>query len=53
MVVIFNIDPIKIVWEAHPNVERNRELGTPSNGRKLTDEVIISELFTQLKNLIV
>lgn len=45
-------DPIKIVWEAHPNVERNRELGTPSNGRELTDEVVISELFAQLKNLI-
>ena len=45
-------DPIEIVWEAHPNVERNRELGTSSNGRKLTDEGIIGELFAQLKRFI-
>lgn len=42
-------DSIKVVWEARPNVERNRELGTPRNGRKLTDEAIIDELSAQLK----
>ena len=32
----------EIVWEAHPNVERNKQIG--GHGRLLTDEKIIEEL---------
>lgn len=38
------LDPVKILWEAHPNINRNRELGTASNGRVLKDENLIAEL---------
>lgn len=34
---------IDIVWEAHPNIERNRLLGI-GQGRKLVDIKIIDEL---------
>lgn len=47
------LDPIGVVWEAHPNIDRNRELGMPSNGRLLTDERLIGELFEILKKWIV
>lgn len=47
------LDPVEIVWEAHPNIDRNRELGTPSNGRLLTDEQLIGELYEILKQWIV
>ncbi len=36
-----------IVWEAHPNIEQNRNLGIGS-GRALTDEVLTDELKTIL-----
>ncbi len=44
-IVIDDISNLKthIVWEAHPNIERNRMLGI-GNGRPLTDEAIIAEL---------
>ncbi len=32
-----------IVWEAHPNIQRNREMGIGA-GRKLTDTALIDEL---------
>ena len=35
--------------EAHPNIQRNVELGTPQNGRTLKDQKIIDELFDILK----
>ncbi len=34
---------LKILWEAHPNIERNRELQIGA-GRPLVDEGIITEL---------
>ena len=34
--------PYEIVWEGHPNIERNRSLG--GHGRLITDENTISEL---------
>lgn len=37
-------DPVSVLWEAHPNIQRNRELGTPTNGRKLSDSKLIDEL---------
>ena len=43
------LDPIEILWEAHPNIQRNAELGTPQNGRVLKDQRIIDELFEILK----
>ena len=42
-------DPIEVIWEAHPNIQRNVELGTPQNGRTLKDQKIIDELFDILK----
>ncbi len=47
------LDPIRILWEAHPNIARNRELGTAFNGRLLTDEKLIAELFEILKQWII
>lgn len=47
------LDPIEILWEAHPNIKRNQELGTASNGRCLKDEAIIDELFEILKYWII
>ncbi len=38
------LDPIDILWEAHPNIQRNIELGTSQNGRTLKDQSIIDEL---------
>ncbi len=43
------LDPISVVWEAHPNIQRNVELGTPQNGRTLKDQRIVDELFDILK----
>lgn len=40
--IVFESDAIEIVWEAHPNIERNKELG--GRGRLLTDANIINEL---------
>lgn len=42
----------KIVWEAHPNIARNRELGMGA-GRELKNQKIIDELFDILKEWIV
>ena len=39
---------MKVVWEAHPNVERNRELQI-GYGREITDDAIKDELFDILK----
>lgn len=39
---------IQIIWEAHPNIERNRELGIGA-GRELTDEKTIEELTEIIK----
>ncbi|MCR5267231.1 MAG: DUF5674 family protein [Lachnospiraceae bacterium] len=36
-------DPVEVVWEAHPNIERNRLLGIGC-GRELSDPDIIDEL---------
>lgn len=40
--------PVSVVWEAHPNINRNKELGIGS-GRVLTDQATIDELFDILK----
>ena len=44
-IVIDDYDTLKnhIVWEAHPNIEQNRNLGIGS-GRELTNAEIIDEL---------
>ncbi len=44
-------DPVEVVWEAHPNIERNRELGI-GKGRELSDQKTIDELFDILKRWI-
>ncbi len=44
-------DPVEVVWESHPNIERNKELGI-GRGRELTDQATIDELFDILKNWI-
>ncbi|SFC75098.1 DUF5674 family protein [Butyrivibrio sp. YAB3001] len=44
-------DPIEVVWESHPNIDRNRELGI-GRGRELTDQTTIDELFDILKSWI-
>ena len=41
-------DPVEVVWESHPNIGRNKELGI-GRGRELTDQSIIDELFDILK----
>ena len=41
-------DPVSVLWESHPNIERNRMLGI-GQGRKLTDQALIEELFEILK----
>ena len=40
-----------IVWEAHPNIDQNRRLGI-GRGRKLSNQEIIDDLFSILKNWI-
>ena len=47
------LDPVQILWEAHPNIDRNREMGTASNGRLLKDEKLIAQLFDILKQWII
>ena len=42
---------MEVVWEAHPNIDRNRELGI-GRGRELTDQKIVDELFDILKTWI-
>ena len=41
-------DPVEVVWEAHPNIERNRSLGI-GRGREITDQNTVDELFEILK----
>ena len=43
--------PVEVVWEAHPNIERNRMLGI-GRGRELSDQTTIDELFEILKTWI-
>ena len=41
--ILTDANEIQIIWEAHPNIERNRDLGIGA-GRELTDQAIIEEL---------
>lgn len=43
---------LHVVWEAHPNIERNHELAIGA-GRELTDPAIIDELMGILREWIV
>ncbi|MCR4586237.1 MAG: DUF5674 family protein [Lachnospiraceae bacterium] len=43
--------PVSVVWTAHPNISRNRELGIGA-GRERTDQTVIDELFEILKEYI-
>ena len=40
--IMTDAEPYEIIWEAHPNIERNRSLG--GHGRLITDEATISLL---------
>ena len=40
--IMIDCTPYEIIWEAHPNIERNRALG--GHGRLITDEETINEL---------
>ena len=40
--IMIDCNPPEIVWEAHPNIERNRSLG--GYGRRLTDKKTIDKL---------
>ena len=40
--IMTDCDPYQVVWEAHPNIERNRMLG--GYGRLITDEKTLSVL---------
>ena len=42
-IIIEDGEIVDIEWEAHPNIERNRQLGIGA-GRRLTNELIIDEL---------
>lgn len=44
-------DPVEVIWESHPNIARNRELGI-GRGRELTDEQTIDDLMDILKKWI-
>ena len=44
-------DPVEVIWESHPNIDRNRERGI-GKGRELTDQPTIDELFEILKKWI-
>ncbi|SEF66320.1 hypothetical protein SAMN02910276_00775 [Butyrivibrio sp. Su6] len=44
-------DPVEVIWESHPNIDRNRERGI-GRGRELTDQATIDELFDILKEWI-
>lgn len=41
-------DPVAVVWESHPNIDRNRELGIGA-GRLITDETTKNKLLDVLK----
>ncbi len=40
--IMIDCTPPEVIWEAHPNIERNRMLG--GHGRLITDEAVIEEL---------
>ncbi len=40
--IMIDTKPYEVIWEAHPNIERNRSLG--GHGRLITDEETISRL---------
>ena len=42
---------VSVLWEAHPNINRNMQLGI-GKGRELTDTKLIDELFDILKEWI-
>ena len=44
--IMVDRDKPYIVWEAHPNIERNKTLG--GAGRLITDEAVIDELMSIL-----
>ena len=44
-------DPLEVIWEAHPNIERNKELNI-GKGRLIKDQETIDELFDILKTWI-
>ena len=44
-------DPLEVIWEAHPNIERNRTLGI-GRGREITDPDVADELYEILKTWI-
>lgn len=41
--LIEDAEIIDVEWEAHPNIERNRQLGI-GRGREITDQTVIDEL---------
>ena len=44
-------NPVSVVWEAHPNIDRNRELAIGS-GRLITDDAVKDKLMTILMHWI-
>ena len=42
-IIVEDGEVVDIEWEAHPNIERNRELSIGA-GRKLTNQAVIEEL---------
>jgi len=40
--IMIDCDPYEVIWEAHPNIERNRVLG--GAGRIITDQATIDRL---------
>ena len=40
--IMIDCDPYEVIWEAHPNIERNRVLG--GSGRIITDQATIDRL---------
>lgn len=41
--LMIDTNPVSIRWEAHPNIERNRQLGIGA-GRSITDQKVVDEL---------
>ncbi len=40
--IMIDREPYEVIWEGHPNIERNKKLG--GRGRVITDEDVISDL---------
>ena len=49
--IMIDVDPPEIIWEGHPNIERNKQLG--GHGRLITDETTIEKLSEILYHWIV